>query len=134
MDAIIIGRTLADAAITRDRALEQAKAEFERAVQRAAATAASRERLVARQYEAACAQARRVAGIRSGLWRQHHGLDSAELRLRLAVHEFRLSPAYEQQHLSGPQARAELWYVRMIRSELARRGFLPLQAPQEEAS
>lgn len=121
MEAVISG-SLVKAAEARAKQLEQAKAEFEKAVERAAARAEMRRKATERQYDAARLLARRVAGIRAGLWRQHHVLPTQELLVRLSTHEFRLSPAYAAQRLNPVSAKAERWYVRMIRSELARRG------------
>ena len=121
MNAIIIPRSLADAAISRDEAIEKARQDFDRVVEKAGRAGRQRVNAAKLQYENAARLARQVSGIRKGLWREHHELPISELLSRLALHEFRLSPVYASQNMRSPQIRAELWYVRMIHTELANR-------------
>lgn len=55
------------------------------------------------------------------LWREHHVMSTRKLRRELAMHEFHLSD-YCRPYRSGNLRRVSLWYVRMIRTELRRRG------------
>lgn len=120
MDAVIY--KLGDAAIQRRMLLDNAAAEFNRTVEKAARVNDQRRRVAESQWEAARKQAVRVAGVRRGIWREHEALDTGELRSRLAVHQWRLSAQYQAVQYMVTSARAaEVWYVRMIENILARR-------------
>jgi hypothetical protein len=61
------------------------------------------------------------AAARRELWRIHHRRSTAWLRRELAGHEFRAGDYCRR--LNGENsARVALWYARLIRTELRRRG------------
>jgi hypothetical protein len=115
--------SLRDARAARGKQLADAKREFERACQRAAAVAATRKRNADRGWESARQQAHKIAVLRRRIWQEISQVDSQELTLRLAIHESRLSPQYRPR-ITGDKRADETWYVRMTRSELRRRGVL----------
>lgn len=61
------------------------------------------------------------AAARRELWSQHHAHSTPWLRKRLAVHEY-LAGDYCRRLNGDHSVRVATWYVRMIRSELRRRG------------
>jgi hypothetical protein len=113
--------SLHDAAIARRKQIEDAKREFERACERAAAVAQRRVRNADQAWESQRGQAHKIAVIRARLYAEHALLTSQELTLRLAIHQARLSSGYRPR-ISAAQRSDEVWYVRMIRSLLMRRG------------
>lgn len=61
------------------------------------------------------------ASARRELWRQHRAMSTKDLRAELAMHRFHLSDycrPFRSEHLRG----VSRWYVRMIETELRRRG------------
>lgn len=66
-------------------------------------------------------QALMHAAARREIWREHHGHSTVWLRRELARHQYHLSEfcrPYRSDHLRS----VSLWYARMIRTELRRRG------------
>lgn len=66
-------------------------------------------------------QALSHAAARRELWRIHHARSTAWLRRELAGHEYRAG-GYCRALNGENSARVALWYARMIRTELRRRG------------
>jgi len=113
--------SLRDAAIARSKQIDDAKREFERACERAAAVAARRVRTAESAWESQRGQAHKIAVLRARMYAEHALLSSQELTLRLAIHQARLSPGYRPR-ISNAQRADEVWYVRMTRALLIRRG------------
>ena len=113
--------SLRDARISRLAQIEAAQREFEKACERAAAVAQRRVRIADSAWESQRAQGHKIAVLRARLTGEHRQLSSQELTLRLAIHGARLSPGYRPR-ISAAVRADETWYVRMIRSELVRRG------------
>lgn len=68
-------------------------------------------------------QALTLAAASRELWRKHHAMATTQLIRELRKHEFHLSD-YCRPYRPENLQRVSLWYVRMIETELRKRGCL----------
>jgi hypothetical protein len=69
------------------------------------------------------AQALTLASAQRELWREHHAMPTTQLVRELRKHEFHLSDCCRPRR-SDNLRRVSLWYIRMIETELRKRGCL----------
>lgn len=69
------------------------------------------------------AMALSLASAQRELWRKHHAMPTTRLVRELRMHEFHLSD-YCRPYRSDQNRSVSLWYVRMIETELRKRGCL----------
>ena len=103
----------------RDAALADIRAEYEKAVAKAAAVALSKKRGAIAAWKNAERQARAAAAVRDSLVREYQTLPDDELVRKLRLHEYRLSDMFRPR-LTAKARRTEQWYVDMITEELTR--------------
>jgi hypothetical protein len=110
---------LVQAAEARRVALVDARDAYDRAVTRAAADAAVAIRHAEFAWATAHDNAVAAAKMRRDLWRVHQAMETPELVTVLHRHEFKLGKYSTRGYM---ERKLSVWYVRMIRSELTRRG------------
>jgi hypothetical protein len=64
-----------------------------------------------------------LASARRELWRKHHAMPATQLVRELLKHEFHMSD-YGRLYRTDHMRSVSLWYIRMIETELRKRGCL----------
>jgi hypothetical protein len=121
---LVAGRfPLSRAAEARRVALADARADYERAMVRVAAESAVRIRGAEARWRAARGNARAVAAARRETWKGYRAAATPDLAAALRRQEFYLTEWFRPHSVPEDLAVAT-WHVRVIRSEMTRRGVL----------
>ncbi len=124
MPSVVTGRfPLSRSALARRVALADAEREYDVAMARAAAQAAIRIRAAEVSWRTARDRARSVAAARRETWKGYRAAVTPDLRMALLRNEFALT-SWSRPWSVPADLESARWHVRVLRSELSRRGEL----------